>query len=108
MWMIKTTYSWGGESYYPMKMEYREAEIWLDAIARFHHNTFMICQPPHNRMTISKAAYGGLRRNHGPAEPLIPEYYLRLDGKPYMRIQMVEVEDEEETTDNRSKRKRTR
>ena len=106
MWMIKTTNSWGGEpSFFPKKMEYEAAEVWLDAIARSEHNTFMVCEPPHNRMTISKAAYGGLRRNHGPEEPLIPEYYLRLDGHPYMRIQMVEVEDEKPVDNRRPKRK---
>lgn len=107
MWMIKTTYSWGGESFFPKRMEYEQAEVWLDAIARAHYNTYMVCEPPHDRITISKAASGGLRHNGGPAEPLIPEYYLRLDGHPYMRIRMEEVEDEE-TTDDRPKRKHTR
>ena len=88
-------------------MKYKEAEIWLDAFARSQFNTFMACEPPHNRMTMSKAAYGGLRRNHGTEEPLIPEYYLRLDGHPYIRIQMVEVKDEK-ITDDHPKRKRSR
>ena len=107
MWKIKSTYSWGEESFFPKKMEYKEAEVWLDAIARSHHNTFMVCEPPHNRMTISKTAYGGLGWNGGPKAPLIPEYYLRLDGKPYMRIQMVEVEDEK-PVDNRRPKRRSR
>lgn len=105
MWMIKSSYSWGEEEFFPKKMKYEEAEVWLDAIARSNFNTYMACEPPHNRMTMSKSAYGGLRWGGGPAAPLIPEYYFRLDGQPYIRMQMVEVEDEKPTDDPRLKRK---
>ncbi len=107
MWQIKSTNSWSDESsWFPRKWEtMEEAEVMLDAIVLFNMNNYRACAAPHNRMTCSKATYGGLGWNGGPRAPLIPEYYFRLDGQPYMRILIAEVEDEE-PVDDRPKRRR--
>lgn len=106
-WRIRTSCTWGAEdSYFPKTYETMdEAAKMLDFIARSEHNTYLACDEPHNRMTCSRAEGGGLGWNGGPKAPLIPEYYLRLDGHPYMRIRLEEFDEEPETTDDRSKRR---